>query len=191
MDMAQGDIERLLRATGEQLGKAGEKHALVVVGGAALSLLGIVSRTTADIDVIATWDKLVGIAAPDPLLPAGQTALLRVARDFGLPPTWMNTTVATQWRTGLPPGFGSSLTWREFAALRVGLPSRTDLMALKLYVAADQHGPANRHFNDLLALQPTRGELQAAADWVLSQDASASWPEVVQRVVDHVIADTR
>lgn len=191
MDMSSSDVERLLQALGDQLGKAGEGCALVIVGGAALSLLGFVARTTNDIDIIARLDATGEIAPPDPLPAVVQVAILRVARDYALPSTWMNTTVGMQWRTGLPPNFEHGLTWRPFGALLVGLPDRGAMISLKLYASADQPGPDTRHHRDLLALHPTADELHMAAAWVLGQDSSAAWPEVVQRVVDHVRADAR
>ena len=79
---------------------------MVVVGGAALQHLGIVERTTADVDVIALGVGTGGnirLAQPEPIPPALERAIATVARDLGLPRNWMNTMVASQWKTGLPP----------------------------------------------------------------------------------------
>jgi hypothetical protein len=45
--------DRLLSALGEQLGLLGERYDLVVIGGSALLALGLVSRPTRDVDVVA------------------------------------------------------------------------------------------------------------------------------------------
>lgn len=45
--------DRLLSALDEQLGAAGERHDLVVVGGSALLALDLVRRPTRDVDVVA------------------------------------------------------------------------------------------------------------------------------------------
>ncbi|MGH9258861.1 MAG: DUF6036 family nucleotidyltransferase, partial [Acidimicrobiales bacterium] len=42
-----------LQATGELLARRGERAAIVIVGGTALNLLGVVARVTRDVDVIA------------------------------------------------------------------------------------------------------------------------------------------
>jgi hypothetical protein len=62
---------------------------------------------------------------------------------------------------------------------------------LKLYAAADDVGPASRHFNDLLALRPTRQELAAGRAWVEGQDPSPAMAEALQRVIAHVQAEGR
>lgn len=62
--------------------------AIVVVGGATLSILGIVDRTTKDVDVIAqaTRDDDDGwtLTSPVPLPEALQKAVALVGRDYGL-----------------------------------------------------------------------------------------------------------
>ena len=47
------DIEKALDALGELLTAEGTEFGIVVLGGAALNLLGIVERTTRDVDVLA------------------------------------------------------------------------------------------------------------------------------------------
>lgn len=51
--LSSSEIEATLRRLGELLEHAGRNAAIVVVGGAALNLLGVVQRNTVDIDVIA------------------------------------------------------------------------------------------------------------------------------------------
>jgi len=190
-------IERLFHALGQQLEAAGERAAIVVVGGAALGLLGVVERTTEDVDVIAVSDPAAGapsrrrLRTSEPFPPALEAAIGRVTRDFGLPRDWINSMVARQWQPGLPPGFAERVTWRSYGALDVGLAGRRDLIFLKLFAAVDQPGPANRHFEDLLALRPSREELEAAAQWVGTQDAAPDFPALVNAVVTRIRADTR
>ncbi len=47
------------------------------------------------------------------------------------------------------------------------------------------------HYQDLVALQPTETELDAAAEWVNSQDAATQFPRIVNEVKDHVLARLR
>lgn len=101
----------------------------------------------------------------------------------------MNTTVAGQWQTGMPPGFASRVTWNRHAALWVGVAGRLDLIYLKLYAAADDTGPTSRHFTDLLALRPTAAELEAARAWITrTQDPSPTMAATLERMAARVLA---
>lgn len=180
----------LLEAVGAHLAAAGNHETIVVVGGASLNLLGLVERTTKDVDVIArtgagaSADTLI---PPDPLPSALVRAIGIVARDFALDEDWLNTEVARQWSQGLPPWLAEDLEWREFPGLRVGLAGRRTLIALKLFAAVDQ-SLRSVHGQDLLALAPTDSELADAAAWVLTQDASPVFPQLVNDVVTYVRA---
>ena len=186
-----------LRALGEHLSDRGQHAAVVIVGGTALNLLGVVHRPTRDVDVIAVGEPTTAgppsaIAPPNPLPPFLEDAVARVARDFDLPTDWFNVAVGEQWKTGLPPGFEGRIKWHPFGGLWVGLPGRTDLLFLKLYATADDVGPASRHFTDLVALHPTREELREAAGWITgTQDPSPAMRDVVQKVIQHVILRSR
>ena len=189
-------LERALAALGDLLAADGHGARLIAVGGAALRLLGLVDRTTSDVDVIARMpvgplDQAGEMVHPEPLSPAVVRAAAAVARDLGLPPDRLNTEIAAQWRTGLPPGLGEDLTWLRFGGppggLDLGLVSWQTLVALKLFAAVDW-GPASVHFQDLRALAPTRVELDAAAAWVRTQDASPIFADMVGQVVDRALA---
>src|SRR5690349_20691535 len=125
-------LEPALAAVGDLLAAEKSEVALVVVGGATLNLLGLVDRTTQDVDVIALASKPIGVvparlAPPDPLPDPLQRAILRVARDFGLTPDWINTAIARQWTQGLPSWLPHDITWRRYGGLHVGLVGRRTL----------------------------------------------------------------
>lgn len=187
---AISDIERGLSAVGELLAAEGVEVGIVVVGGMALNLLGLVNRTTTDVDVLAIVQgqndvRGIMLAPPEPLPEPLRRAIVRVARDFQLPEDWMNTVVGLQWQTGLPPGLERRLHWRRYGGLTVGLVDRYDLIFLKLYAAADNGGPSSVHFQDLLALHPTEKELEAAGAWVREQDPTPAFSVIVQQVIAH------
>lgn len=189
-------LDDALVATGALLERRGHALAIVVVGGAALNLLRVVSRATNDVDVIALATPHVGrlptdVRPPEPVPPELRDAVATVARDLGLPADWLNTTVAAQWQTGLPAGFATRITWRQYRGLWVGLAGRFDLIHLKLYAAADDVGTKSRHFRDLVALQPSDTELEAAQRWVETQDASEAEANFVREVITHVRAARR
>ncbi len=190
------EIQRALAAAGELLGTERAKVGIVVVGGTALNLLGIVERTTRDVDVLAIVRDgpaagRVVLAPPDPLPEPLRRAIATVARDFGLSEEWMNTVVGLQWQTGLPPGLEERLHWRRYGGLTVGLADRYDLIFLKLYAAADSGGPSSVHFQDLVALRPTEGELNAAADWARGQDPTPAFSKILEQVIGHVRKSVR
>jgi hypothetical protein len=185
MDDLTEVLPQALQAVGDLLEAEGARATIVVVGGATLNLLGLVERTTHDVDVIARVDAGMTLVPPDPLPPALQRAIARVARDFGLMDDWLNTMVARQWQQGLPPGLAQDVQWRSYGALDVGLVGRRTLIALKLFATADQ-SPRSVHAQDLLALAPSEAELREAAAWVITQDASPLFPEIVAKVVEYV-----
>ncbi len=179
-------LRQHLGAVGAHLQAAGETASVVVVGGAALCLRGLIRRTTHDVDVIAVVAEDGQWAAPV-ISKSLATATKRVARDFNLDDEWFNTVIGAQWRTGLPDGIEDDVQWLSFRGLRVGLVGRRTLIALKLIAAVDQW-PRSVHLQDLLALKPDDEELERARAWVESQDINpqcADWvKEVIRRVRD-------
>jgi hypothetical protein len=191
----RNQLESLLQRLGEVLEAGGTSASIVIVGGAALNLLGVISRATVDIDVIATGE-VAGALPPTVLavpseLPANlKLAVERLTRDLALPAGWINTTVTSHGRQELPPGFVERVAWKQYRRLWVGIAGRQDLIALKLHAAADTD-VRSRHTTDLLALHPTVEELEAAAEWVRRQDAGAEFPSLVAKVIAHVAARTQ
>jgi hypothetical protein len=185
------DSEHLLealRACGDLLEAEGQRVRVVVVGGASLNLLGLVQRSTADVDVIARAElhgRRLTLVRAEPFPTALNRAIERVARDLGLPPDWLNAEIGMQWSQGLPPGIEDDLTWHTFGGLEVGLAGRRTLVALKLFAAADR-GPRSVHLQDLIALRPTDDELASAQAWVSGQDAAPEFQQILRQVVEHV-----
>jgi hypothetical protein len=177
--------DRLLGALAEQLAAGGHAYDLVVIGGSALLALGLVARSTQDIDVVALGrDNGFDEALP---LPAPLTdARDRVARDFGLPSDWLNSQVAADMlRLGLPRGFADRLTTRHFGlSLTVRYASRVDQIHFKLHAAVDQGG--GKHLADLLALDPASEELVAAARWARTHDPSEGFLELLTQALTHL-----
>jgi hypothetical protein len=182
-------LDELFSALGELLEAEGETVGIVVVGGASLNMLGLVERTTSDVDVIAitrsSGEGEEDLVRPDPVPEALENAIERVARDFNLSPGWMNTEIGAQWDLSLPPNLKEDLTWRAYGGLRVGFAGRRTLLALKLFAAADR-APGSVHAQDLVALNPTTEELNEAAEWVRLQDSSPGFREILDQVLQYV-----
>jgi hypothetical protein len=177
----------LLRALGEQLAAHGERYSLAVVGGSALLALGLVSRATRDVDVVAIVDDNEFVSAQP--LPGGLADAARaVARDFGLSDDWLNPGPTSLLDLGLPDGFEERAQRRDFGpGLEILFASRVDQIYLKLYATVDQ-GPG-KHLTDLQALAPTERELLDAARWSRTHDPSDGYRSVLATVLAHFRVD--
>src|SRR5260221_355478 len=59
-----GEVSEALTLVGELLAAEGHEYAVTILGGAALNLLGIVERTTTDVDILAFATPWSGDHAP-------------------------------------------------------------------------------------------------------------------------------
>jgi hypothetical protein len=174
MPIGSQNLQQILAALDWQIGiHGGLSIGLVVCGGTALAALGLVNRTTKDVDVLAQVEETERQPRirkidkfPQWLIEAANT----VARDFGLPENWLNLGPASQVESGLPDGFEDRLVKIDYGRyLTAYFISRTDQIYFKLYAAADRN---DYHVQDLFALNPTGKEIEAATEWVLTQDVS-------------------
>lgn len=174
--------DQLLWALSEQLSLTGHAYGLIVIGGSALLALGLVSRSTQDVDVVALSGS-TGLAEALPLPKPLEDARSRVARDFDLPEDWLNSQAAADMlRLGLPVGFTERLTRRDFGpSLIVRYASRFDQIHFKLHATVDRGG--GKHFSDLRALAPTEAELLAAARWSRTHDPSEGFLSELTKVL--------
>jgi Nucleotidyltransferase of unknown function (DUF6036) len=182
--LGQDRTHVVLSALAEQLAAQGARLELVVIGGSALLAIGLITRPTRDVDVVAFLSDGV-LVPPRPLPPALVAARDRVSRDFGLPEDWLNAAPADLLEFGLPEGFVERLEVHEYGpALAVHFASRFDQIHLKLYAMVDQG--AGKHEADLRVLEPTRDELSAAAHWTRSHDPSEGFREQLVAALAHV-----
>ena len=170
-------LEEVLRAVGDLLEAEGVQVGVVVVGGASLNLLGFVSRTTDDIDVIARVEGAgcAGREAASTGTPAGCPG---ACRRQGRARLWVATNLDEHGGRG------------TVAAGAASVAGRRTLIALKLFAAVDQ-GPRSVHYQDLVMLAPAADELEHAVGWVRMQDASDVFASMLDQVIDHVLRDTQ
>jgi hypothetical protein len=164
------NLEDALGALGEILAYRGTPYELVIVGGSALLLLGMLTRVTQDVDVIAIVADGELVAA-DPLPAPLATAVEAVAADLGLDFAWFNPGPASLLDFGLPEGMLARCERRVFGGLTLLIAGRFDQIHFKLYAATDQ-GPRSKHLADLRHLEPDPHELIAAARWSVTHDPS-------------------
>ena len=159
-----------LEAFDRYLTQRGLRLDAVVIGGAALNLLGVISRATKDCDIL------------DPPLPS---PIVEAARSFAagvrkrgevLQDDWLNNGPASL-TSVLPPG------WRDRlqivfsgAAIELRCLGREDLLRSKLFALCDR----GFDLGDCLALAPSASELDAILPWLEQQDGHPGWPSHVR-----------
>jgi len=163
---------------------AGE-FALLVCGGSALTLAGLVPRPTRDVDVLGLVKGTnVPTVAAEHLPEEVARAAARVARDLGLPADWLNDAALEVQRLGLPLGILERAHRLEFGpCLTVFVIGRQDQVALKLYAAIDRV-KGQRHLKDLEAIKPTKAEMEFAVHWLLDRKTSPQFRNAVRSVVE-------
>ncbi|MGK5084476.1 DUF6036 family nucleotidyltransferase [Bdellovibrionota bacterium FG-1] len=163
------DVHTTLNQFDEYLAQRGQAFEAVVIGGAALIVMGIISRDTIDVDCL---DPKI----PDEILK--HAANFRTsAPNLRLHEKWINNgpdslirDLPHDWRTRLVPIFkGESLH-----LLTLG---RLDLLKTKLFAFCDR----DQDLQDCMAFKPTQKELDSCIDWVSQRDGNPNWPENVRR----------
>ncbi len=176
MPLTHDSLRDALIALGDLLADRATPYDLVLIGGGALLLVGLTTRATKDLDVVAQPD---GWRSASPLPGPLAAAIRDVAAALDLAADWLNPGPTDLLQLGLPPGFADRATAERFGALTVRYASRVDQVALKLYAEADHWPSHSKHLQDLLVLAPTPSELDAAAAWCL--DPSPGFRDVQLR----------
>jgi len=178
----QNNLNEILHALDRQIGiHGGLPISLVVFGGTALFALGLILRTTKDIDILGTISKKKGqiLVKKINIFPKYLIeAFKAVQKDFRLPEGWLNNGPTSQVDSGLPKGFEERLVKKQYGNyLYIYYISRLDQIYFKLYASVDRNG---YHIDDLLQLKPTQQEIEDAAMWVLSQDVSLGFKSILK-----------
>ena len=182
-ELDRDTLTEALSALGQVLQVRGLSYQVVVVGGANLTLRGIVSRPTKDADLLGTRSPTGPIVRLDELPAPLAEAIGDVALTYALSKEWLNLGPRSLLGLPLPDGFEDRLEAADFGALRVWFAGTFDLVCFKLWAAADHWPSIDRHFNDLLAIGPARDELLDAARWTRSRDPSPSYRSLLVAVL--------
>lgn len=145
-----------------------EPLGLVVCGGAALRVLGVLDRPTKDVDVIALSMKN-RLAPTTDEFPAGfRECVVEVAEDLGLATDWLNRGPSKLLDMGLPDGWRQRVSAADFGKrLRIYWLGRADLICLKLYAACDDRAKRPEvHADDLRRFKPSYEELDVGVEWL-------------------------
>ena len=186
MKIDLSSLESALEVLGQLLADRRLYYEVVAIGGGGLLLLGLIDRTTKDLDVVALA-KGRELFSADPLPEDLIRAADEVGRALELGENWLNAGPASLLKMGLPQGFIERLHIRKYKGLTVYLADRFDQICFKLYASVDQ-GPESKHFADLIALLPTPEELFQAKNWCLTQDVSADFEKEINLAIESVNA---
>jgi len=146
----------------------------VIVGCAALELLGVVSRQTRDCDILHPE------LSPQILAAAAEFAKQRRGEGDLLAGDWLNNGPASLaevlpdgWQERLQPAYvGQAITLQSLG--------RSDLLRSKLFALCDR----GTDLQDCVALAPTPEELEELRSWLEDRDTNELWPEHVAEVLD-------
>jgi hypothetical protein len=167
------DIKKLVKDFDSYLYNKGLVFEAVVIGGAALNLLGVVSRFTRDCDVL---DPKI----PDEILAASQSFAEKIRGNGGLlRDDWFNNG-PTSLKKNLPKTWQANLqSLYQGKALTLHTLSREDLLKSKLFAFCDR----GTDRDDCIKLNPTREELIHALPWIKDQDANVNWHQHVEDTI--------
>jgi len=176
----KGQLSRALEMLGEVLESRDLSFDLLVIGGGALLLRGLIERPTMDLDALARVENdemLNAKPLPAPLV----QAIHDVADTLDLPKEpkdekdWLNGGPTFLRKLTLPEGFLARASVRNFRTLAIRVAAREDLVCLKLWAASDPTRRARRDVDikDLNDINPTKRELQQAVKWCIAQDGRA------------------
>lgn len=141
----------------------------IVIGGAALGIMGVITRETQDCDVL------------DPDIPSD---VMQAAQEFGAEATKNGQSLKIDWLNNGPASLKDVLPkgWRSrleplFSGKAILLHSlgRSDLLKSKFFAYCDR----DQDLNDCIAMKPTVFEIEDSLDWLKLQDANPGWPQHV------------
>jgi hypothetical protein len=155
------------------LAARGLRFDAVVIGGAALNLLGVVSQLTKDCEILVP-----GI--PEKTAHAAQSFAREVrAKGAALEDEWLNNGPASL-RTQILSGWAHRLqTAFSGQAIKLRTLAREDLLCAKLFALCDR----GIDFLDCIAPAPTKAELDNVVPWLEQQDGNPQWPAHVRLTI--------
>ncbi|MDO9183008.1 MAG: DUF6036 family nucleotidyltransferase [Bacteriovorax sp.] len=146
-------IKNALNRLSELLGETNESRTLLLVGGAALQLLGYTHKTvTTDIDNLLPMDDLL------------KNLVLKIAKEMDLNENWLNSNSSSFARKNIDY-FLNAQTVISSNSLTVQIVSINIFIELKVRAHLDR----GFDLEDILALHPTKEQLNSLRDTLLKE----------------------
>jgi len=156
------------------LANKGLSFEAVIIGGAAMQLMGLTERVTKDCDVLS------------PKIPSDlKEASKEFASQHGLSEEWLNNGPETLIRD-LPSGWEQALTpLYEGKNLKLFTLGRLDFIRSKLFAFVDR----GIDLQDLIKLKPTMAEIDELREWLSERDGNPDWPKYVEIRLNELIKE--
>lgn len=181
------EIERALHALARRMALSGADDLEVLCCGAsALCVLGILSRSTMDVDVLGIISDESDVLPCEHFSPEMEAAIAASGRELGLPSDWFNGSASTLLQRSLPTGAleRSGKHRMKFGpCLVVRFLDRVDQVALKLFASMDPKD-GQRHLKDLQEISPTRSEILHAVEWMSSWKSNQAFRDRLAYLVE-------
>jgi hypothetical protein len=189
MESAESIDEILFRLNRKMVYAELEPLNVAVCGGAALIAVGLVTRATQDVDVIALLraNQVNVEVLKDKILPADVERLVaEIGIELGIREDWLNFDASPLIAFGFPPDMTKRLIRKSYGiCLTVYFISRFDQVHFKIYAAMDPKS-GTRHLSDLLDLKPQEDEVKAAISWLLGRKASPEFKAALCQVLERI-----
>ncbi len=180
------EIEHALAVLGRRMALDGAPDMEVLCCGAsALCVLGLLSRSTMDVDVLGVVARDLDLDPCEVFPMEMERAIANVGLELGLADDWFNGSASRLLERGVPAGtlerplahrrtFGPCLTVRFL--------DRRDQVALKLFAAMD---PVDgiRHLKDLEEISPEVEEISHALEWMEEWESSSAFRTKLKEIV--------
>jgi len=159
------DFNEILPKFEKFLAEQGLYFEAIIIGGAAMQLLGLTDRVTKDCDVLS---------------PKISSKLKEVSKEFakehGLSDDWLNNGPETLIRD-LPTDWQKNvISLYQGKNLKLFTLSRTDFLRSKLFAFVDR----GIDLQDLIKLKPTKAEIEQLEEWLKERDGNPDWPKYVE-----------
>lgn len=162
------NVENIVNKFDNYLHSRSLQFECVIIGGAALNILGVIQRETSDIDCL------------DPKIPIevlnASVEFKKSHPELMLAENWLNNgpdslvnILPTGWRLRIYEIYSGKA--RTLYSL-----GRSDFLKTKLFAYCDR----DIDLNDCLAMKPTKEELLECLNWVVQQDAHPGWKSNVE-----------
>jgi hypothetical protein len=167
------DITKAIKGFDQFLAQKDLSFEAIVIGGAALRLMGVISRNTDDCDIL--YPK-ISMKIKDASV---EFAQMQKNDGHRLLDKWFNNGPERLAET-LPDGWMErKVEIFKGSAIVLYTLDRLDLLRSKLFSLCDR----DADFEDCIALNPSEDEVSQIIDWIKSQDGNPMWPEHVESVL--------